>query len=341
MGAAASAAGGLGRGRWLCGRWLCGWLCGGGLCGGGWLRGGGLCGGGLCGGGWLRGGGLRGGWLCGGGLCGGGLRSGGLGRGRRRCLRGCLAGVGQQADVPGLRAPLGRRRLSGRRLGWCLGGWCLGRGGLGRWCLSRGRLGGRLPARAAPGRGGLSPGSRSSFRCGGGGRSGGRSLRRGLGHGSGRHGPRRRGGRRLRSRCRLPGLRGRRGAGRWPFRGRGRGVFLVRRLVLHPVGDQQNLADAREHGTQRLRRCLLNPFADLREAHIESLPEKGTDTCRMPYASDSFGLFNKAFPCRYLCRCAGPSQHGEIAACKGLVTSVWGRHARLRYAVGCEPPSLA
>ncbi len=275
-------------------------------------------------------------------LGGGWLGGGWLGGGRRRCLSGCLAGVGQQADVPGLRAPVGRRCLSGRRLGGCLGGWCLGRG-----CL-----GGRLPARGAPGRGGPAPGSRSSFRCGGGGRSGGGSLRHGLSGRSGRCGPRRRGGRRLRSRCRLPGLRGRRGAGRWPFRGRGgagrwpfrgrgRGVFLVRRLVLHPVGDQQNLADAREHGTQRMRRCLLNPFADLRESHIESLPEKGTDTCRMPYASDSFGLFNKAFPCRYLCRCTEPSQHGEIAACKGLVTSAWGRNARLRYAAGCAPPSLA
>jgi hypothetical protein len=61
----------------------------------------------------------------------------------------------------------------------------------------------------------------------------------------------------------------------------------------------------------------------------------------MPYASDPVALFNKAFPCRYLCPFPEPSQHGEIAACQGLVTGRWGRRAPLRHAIGCGPLALA
>ena len=141
--------------------------------------------------------------------------------------------------------------------GWLRGGWLRGR---------RRRLSGLCGDRLGGDRLG---GDRLG---GGGGRSG---IRPGTRHG-GACGPFRRGG--LRS-SGLPGGRGRGGSGGRLFRAfvraRSGGLFLCPRLVLHPVGDQPNLADAGEHGTQRVRRCLLNPFADLREAHIESLPERG------------------------------------------------------------------
>jgi hypothetical protein len=55
-------------------------------------------------------------------------------------------------------------------------------------------------------------------------------------------------------------------------------LILLSGPVPQPIGNEQELADAREHSTQRVRWCLLHTLADLREAHIESLP-MGMGTC--------------------------------------------------------------
>ncbi len=198
---------------------------------------------------------------------------------------GCVIGAGQEPHVSRPLAPLGCGRL---------GGGCLGRGCPGGGRLRGGRLRGRCLRGGCLGHGRLAGGGGGRLGGGGGGRLGGggfgrrsvgRRLRCGVGPGrrragGGRHrgGARRCGGRGLFARLRLPGLcglsggRGRSGPGGLLIRARAGDLLLFGRLVLHPVGNQQNLADGCEHGAQRVRRCLLDPFADLREAHIRISP---------------------------------------------------------------------
>ena len=310
---------------------------------------------GLCGG-WLRGRRCRLSGLCGDGLGGdrlGGGRLGGgrLGGGRRRQALRRLRG--ERSAATGLRC--GRRRclrcaLRGARL----------RGGL----VAAAGFGGCLRLRVPPVFPLLAPPerprrpvpvcqrqaagrtfpvcvSRLSRRRGLGGGGGRSGTRPSTGRGGGR-GPFCRGG--LRS-CGLPGGRGRRGSGGRLFRAfvraRSGGLFLFRRLVPHPVGDQQNLADAREHGTQRVRRCLLNPFAYLREAHIESLPERGRTRAGCHTEATRSRSSSMRFPAGTLAPHRSRRELTKSPLVKAWLPAGGPPRAGLWHAVGCAPSSLA